>query len=238
MRLLTLANAKTSKGEPLGYLTGILYLAPSNQSGVKNTCPFASAGCAAGCLYTAGRAHIFPHIQEARIRKTKLLVSNRGLFLDQLRSDIRSLVRRAGKRGTRPAVRINGTSDIADLPMIMAKEFPTVQFYDYTKIPRPYLRVLPNYHITFSLSESNSATAIDSLKHGVNVAVVFHVKRGRPLPSTFLGARVIDGDKHDLRFLDGYQGAVIGLRAKGQAKRDTSGFVQLAPNFESQMEAA
>lgn len=238
MRLLTEANAKTSKGEALGYMTGILYLSPANESGVRNVCPFASAGCKSGCLYTAGRAVIFPHIQQARIRKTQLLVTNRTEFLNQLRSDIRSLARRAGKRGMRPAVRINGTSDIADLPMIMAKEFPMVQFYDYTKIPRPYLRVLPNYHLTFSLSESNSAAAVDALKHGVNVAAVFHVKRGQPLPETFLGAPVIDGDLHDLRFLDGYHGAVIGLRAKGKAKHDTSGFVQLVPNFKSQMEAA
>jgi len=98
MKPLTVANAKTSKGEPLGYLTGILYLAPSNESGVKNTCPFASKGCAQGCLYTAGRAQIFPHIQEARIRKTKLLVSSRAEFLNQLRADIKALARRAAKR--------------------------------------------------------------------------------------------------------------------------------------------
>jgi len=117
---------------------------------------------------------------------------------------------------------------------MMSKEFPLVQFYDYTKIPRPYLRARGNYHVTFSLSESNSATAIDALKHGVNVAAVFHVKRGQPLPETFLGAPVIDGDLHDLRFLDGYRGAVIGLRAKGKAKRDTSGFVQLVPAITTQ----
>jgi len=128
-----------------------------------------------------------------------------------------------------PAVRLNGTSDLAELAHILAPEFKSVQFYDYTKIPRPYLRVQPNYHVTFSLSESNTAHAIDALKHAVNVAVVFDVKRNKPLPETFLGAPVIDGDKNDLRFLDGYHGAIIGLRAKGKAKRDTSGFVQAIP---------
>jgi len=229
MKLLTVANAKTSKGESLGYLTGILYLAPANESGVRNVCPYASAGCKSGCLYTAGRAQIFPHIQEARIRKTRLLVSNRKLFLEMLRADIRSLIKRAAKLRMCPAVRINGTSDIADIPHLMAAEFPDVQFYDYTKIPRPYLRARGNYHVTFSLSESNSAAAIDALEHGVNVAAVFHIKRGAPLPKTYLGAPVIDGDLHDLRFLDGYQGAIIGLRAKGVAKRDSSGFVQILP---------
>ena len=57
-----------------------------------------------------------------------------------------------------------------------------------------------------------------------NVAVVFDTKVGHPLPRRYLGARVIDGDLHDLRFLDP-RGVVVGLRAKGLAKADQSGFV-------------
>jgi hypothetical protein len=34
----------------------------------------------------------------------------------------------------------------------------------------------------------------------------------------------IDGDKHDLRFTD-KQGVIVGLRAKGPARQDKSGFV-------------
>jgi len=41
----------------------------------------------------------------------------------------------------------------------------------------------------------------------------------------FKGLRVIDGDKTDMRFLDGNKRIVIGLKAKGDAKTDTSGFV-------------
>jgi hypothetical protein len=227
MELLTVANAKTVKGEPLGYLTGILYLSPANESQVRNVCPHASAGCKASCLYTAGRAQAFPMIQRARIRKTRLLVSDRPAFLVALRHDIEALSRRAENKGLRPAVRINGTSDIADIPHALALEYPGVQFYDYTKIPRPYLRVRDNYHLTFSLSENNGLAAKDALDHGVNVAAVFHVKRGHALPASYLGAPVLDGDKYDLRFLDGYKGSIIGLRAKGLARRDTSGFVRL-----------
>jgi hypothetical protein len=36
--------------------------------------------------------------------------------------------------------------------------------------------------------------------------------------------RVIDGDRTDLRFLDP-SGVIVGLYAKGNAKKDTSGFV-------------
>ena len=45
------------------------------------------------------------------------------------------------------------------------------------------------------------------------------------LPKTFRGLRVIDGDKTDMRFLDGNKRVVVGLKAKGDAKTDTSGFV-------------
>ena len=38
------------------------------------------------------------------------------------------------------------------------------------------------------------------------------------------GFRVIDGDKDDLRFLDP-KGVVVGLKVKGKAKQDKSGFV-------------
>ena len=41
---------------------------------------------------------------------------------------------------------------------------------------------------------------------------------------TFLNRPVVDGDKSDLRFLDG-ENVIVGLIAKGQAKKDQSGFV-------------
>lgn len=230
MKLLTVENAKTIKGESLGYLTGILYLAPANESKVMNTCPMATDGCKAGCLYSAGKAVIFPAVKAARVRKTVELHENKDAFISQLRKDITSLIRRAAKNGLTPAIRVNGTSDLAGMAMQLASEFPTVQFYDYTKLPKPWQRVRANYHITFSLSESNMADAMQSLQHGVNVAVVFNVKRGHELPTTWNGHTVIDGDLHDLRFLDAARGGVIvGLRAKGPAKKDVHGFVQIAP---------
>jgi hypothetical protein len=230
MKLLTVENAKTVKGEKLGYLTGILYLAPANESGVMNTCPMSTAGCRAGCLYTAGRAAMFAAIPAARIRKTRELFNDREGFVTKLRADITSLIKSAARQNLIPAIRINGTSDLPKLAMQLASEFPTVQFYDYTKIPRAWERTLPNYHITFSLSESNMVDAIAALQHGLNVAAVFPIKRGHDLPETFLGFGVIDGDAHDLRFLDKHRtGLIVGLRAKGQAKKDSSGFVQIAP---------
>jgi hypothetical protein len=61
------------------------------------------------------------------------------------------------------------------------------------------------------------------MERGENVAVVFSSKKGEDLPVTWQGREVIDGDLHDLRFLDG-KNKVVGLRAKGKARKDGSGF--------------
>jgi hypothetical protein len=127
----------------------------------------------------------------------------------------------------KPAVRINGTSDIPKLALWMSTEFPEVQFYDYTKCPKPWLRTRANYHVTFSHDGPNNLQAcMDALQNGVNVAVVFAVRRGQPLPTTWNGYPVIDGDLHDLRFIDA-QRVVVGLRAKGPAIGINSPFVVL-----------
>ena len=225
-RLLAIENAKTVKGEKLGYLTGILYLAPASESGVMNTCQFATDACMQACLFTAGRG-IFAGIRKGRIDKTLLLHSNRALFLECLRWDIGKIVRRARKLGLTPCVRINGTSDLAWIPMQMSAEFPDVQFYDYTKLPKPELRVRPNYWLTFSYSGSNLAESMRALSNGVNVSVVFTTRRSQELPATWNGFAVVNGDSHDLRFLDP-KGVVIGLRAKGKARKQTSPFIVLA----------
>jgi hypothetical protein len=190
----------------------------------------ATEGCKRDCLYTAGRAGIFPAIIAARIRKTVWLARDRQGFMRQLRKDIKSLVSSAKRQRLIPAVRVNGTSDLPWLAKAMAAEFPRVQFYDYTKIPRPWARTSSNYHLTFSLAENNATHAIEVLQRGMNIAAVFNVKRGHVLPDSWQGFPVVDGDVSDLRFLDAHRmGLVIGLRAKGRARKDsTSGFVQIA----------
>lgn len=217
------SDAKTIKGLDKGYLTGILYLAPANVSGFINLCPMAG-NCKAACLFTAGRGAM-RGTQQRRIEKTQFYAYHREDFFNSLRYDIRRLVRRADKLGLIPAVRVNGTSDLPQLALQMAREFPTVQFYDYTKIPRPWERILPNYHLTFSHDgDTNVRECLDALAHGVNASVVFSTVKGQQMPANWQGYRVIDGDLSDLRFRDP-QGVIVGLRAKGQAKRIRNGFV-------------
>lgn len=228
-KLLTkgMSNAKTAKGGDLGITNVILHLAPGKLSG-HNACPMASAGCLAACLNTAGRGR-FDEIQQARIAKTAKFYADPNAFVNQLAVEIAALQRKAARLGTLPAVRLNGTSDIrwelfsvvyndVTYPNLMTA-FPAVQFYDYTKIPNR--RNLPtNYHLTFSLSETNDRHALQALASGMNVAVVFD-----SVPDSWSGYEVIDGDQHDFRFLD-KAGVIVGLKAKGKAKKDESGFVR------------
>ncbi len=120
---------------------------------------------------------------------------------------------------------MNLTSDILWERLVVEK-FPQVQFYDYTKHLKRFVRFLEgklpsNYHLTYSRDETTPDTLIKSLcASGGNVAVVFRKK----LPKTWLGIEVIDGDDSDLRFEDG-NGKIVGLVEKGKAKDDDTGFV-------------
>lgn len=217
------ADAKTSKGEAKGYLTGILYLAPSTVSG-RQVCPFASPACHAACLYSAGRG-AFSNVQKSRISKTQAYFDDKVAFLQNLDKDVAGLIAKATRQSMRPAVRLNGTSDIAWERTGIMDRFPSVPFYDYTKNPLRYAQFLSgklpkNYRLVFSRSETNEAQCLEFLAKGGNVSVVFR----KSLPKAWKGYRVIDGDKTDLRFLDP-KGVVVGLVAKGKAKADKSGFV-------------
>jgi hypothetical protein len=222
MKLLSTTNYKTSKGEKLGILTGILYLAPAKISGYE-VCPMRSAGCTAACLYTAGMG-AFSNVQEARIKKTKMFFEQREEFFKLLHKDIKSLIAKAKKENLVPAIRLNGTSDINWVRFKLFEQYPEVQFYDYTKMLNHLTKDVANYHITFSKNESNDVDCKIALERGYNVAVVFNTKKGLSLPPFWNDYPVYDGDDTDVRFYDP-DNHVIGLRAKGMAKKDNSGFV-------------
>jgi len=249
--ILTFANAKTSKGEALGYRTGIIYLAPHTTSGVTNTCLSSTKQCRATCLFKSGNSLMFPKINKSRIRKTKLMYQHPDLFWTVVHNEIDSLRKYCLRSSFIPAIRLNGTSDVYNqyVKDLIETNYD-IQFYDYTKRyerAKDYIsgKLPRNYHLTFSLSENNFNESIFLLKNGMNVAVVFATKRSQSLPSTWNGYRVVDGDLHDLRFLDMYglmdknipltdKGIVIGLRAKGYARKlrpSITGFVQ--PNIDT-----
>lgn len=239
------ADAKTSKGNGAGtgFLTGIMYLAPASSSG-RNVCKDATPGCIAACLNTAGRG-AFSNVQAARMRKTRLFFEDRTAFLRMLAADIRTLERHATRRGLRPVVRLNGTSDLPWERMHFSKvngcwinvmtAFPDVQFYDYTKsearaIEAATSRTWPrNYDLTFSRSESNDATCERVLAAGGRVAIVYGPRMWTEFAllanAASYGAQgYVDGDRNDLRHVDP-RAVIVALKAKGKAKADKSGFV-------------
>ena len=219
------SQTKMAKGERFGYKTAILHLAPYKLSG-RNVCPAASKACAAACLNTSGRGQM-NSVQAARINKTNAFWNDRLKFLKDLDVEIKQLSKRSDAAGFKFAVRLNGTSD---LPwhryklngQNLMELNPDVQFYDYTKVFNYLDHKLKNYYVVYSHSGDNESECKAALRRGVNVAYVFKDK----LPKKFNGRKVIDGDKHDLRFREKNRGVIIGLRAKGNAKRQKSDFVR------------
>ena len=211
-KLLTKSNNKAIKGEARRYMTFVLHLAPADRSG-KNVCAKASPGCRLACLNKAGRGQM-NSVQTARIRKTVAFFTDRAQFIADLKDDIRRAAMYAYKRGFIPAFRLNGTSDIPWEKYGVIQSFPTLQFYDYTKILGRKVAELANYHLTFSRAENNDRDVQRALAAGMNVAVVYDT----------IPAGVYSADEDDLRFLDPPVG-IVGLKAKGRAKKDTTGFV-------------
>ncbi len=229
-KLLSTGNPKTLKGVKQGFMTYIMHLSPSDVAGVGNTCPKATPGCKAACLNTAGRGGMFPvggtnNIQQARIRKTVSFFYDRDQFMLDLASDITKAIKQSARLGLTPVFRLNGTSDlvfekygVGGYANIFAM-FPTVQFYDYTKIVGRKVAGITNYHLTFSQADGNEKDVAKAISQGLNVTVVFDAT-----PTHYKGREVFDGDDSDLRFLDPVN-SIIGLKAKGRARKDHSGFV-------------
>jgi len=240
MKLLSTGNPKVLKGMSQGYNTYILHLAPADLSGYE-TCAKRTAGCTAACLNTAGRGGMFKKgentnvIQQARIRKTKMFFENRVEFMATLVKDIELAIKQSKKMELVPVFRLNGTSDLAwekyevvrngQLFRNIFTAFPEVQFYDYTKILGRKIKEYSNYQLTFSAADGNDSDVLKALNEGLNVAVVFGIKKTLPMPVDYLSRPVFNGDESDLRFLDP-KGVIVGLYAKGKAKKDTTGFVK------------
>ena len=227
------SNAKTVKGQVMGFMTGILYLAPASLSG-RNVCSMAViADCITGCLNLSGRG-AFTKVQIARINKTNFFFEDRELFMARLVKDIYFLIRKAKIAGLTPLVRLNGTSDIRFESIALTVDgieyknifavFPDIQFYDYTKDVNRDVSEIKNYDVTFSYSGvlAYQKYVNLALKKGMRIAVVF--RSIDVIPAKFLGRDVVSGDNSDIRHLDPVN-SIVALYAKGPAKKDQTGFV-------------
>ena len=220
------SNAKTKKNDRP---TKILYMKPSEVEG-KEMCPFATKGCRAACLNTSGMG-VFSNVQESRYNRTLMYVRNKKKFLEQIAKEVNGSAKFYARKGKEFAVRLNGTSDQPLVESLIKQEgiHENAVFYDYTKNPKkPGERYLPSGHryvVALSYSGENKKECIEALKRGAIAAIVFDTKKGDNLPSKWHGFNVVDGDERDDLMLDVPSGTVLGLRAKGKAKNDTSGFV-------------
>lgn len=238
--LLTDNQVKMLKARELGYYSVILHLEPAFRYKGINTCPW-SGQCAGYCLGGSGQMR-FDIARNARIRRTRLLIDNPSGFYALLTHDICKAQRYADSLGMRLSVRLNGTSDLNWESMIVGEgktifsTFPEIQFVDYTKsIDRALSVEVSNYSLTYSRNEKSIETdMVEMLDRGVNVAVVFNVKKSLPLPKRYkIGSRsyrVIDGDTHDLRHLDP-SGVIVGLRYKQSFSKKTGKAVKIKSGF-------
>ena len=219
------SNAKTKKNSRP---TKILYLHPSKIEG-RDMCPFASIGCRMACLNTAGRGAM-ETVQKARIERTKKYVLERDAFYNQIHNEINNFAKYYARKNKQVAIRLNGTSDQPHVENLIIAQNRYIEknvvFYDYTKnVKKAGIRVFPNgtkYVVTYSYSDAPNSleNSLNVLNNGGNVAVVFN-----KLPKTWHGFPVVDGDKSDDLMLDINPSSVIGLKAKGNAVNDTTGFV-------------
>ena len=234
--MFTDGNPKTDKNKHIKdldqYLIKRLNLAPAKISGFE-TCASRSTGCTDACLNEAGNPVFMPQKTLGRVNRTLLLFKDTARFISMATREIRNHEIYCKKHNLKPVIRLNTTSDVMfeKQKFSFMQNFPNVQFYDYTKHFKRMIKYLrgqlpANYHLTFSRNEANDFQTTQVLKAGGNAAVVFR----KELPKTYKGFKVIDGDLHDLRFLDN-KNVVVGLKekltlnSKGKLDRDNSGFV-------------
>jgi len=224
----TSTKIEKSNKTDYGYYTLAQYLSPASESGWQ-LCPFRSPACEAECLGHSSGLMVMDNAKRARIARTTLFMTDRKAYAAQAIKELSALERKCAKLGVKAAARPNADSDITwenvrfDGQTLM-ELFPNIQFYDYTKWPskfRPASRLPANYHLTFSRSENTTLDDIQAeFDAGRNVAVVFDA-----VPTEWQGWPVINGDADDLRHLDPTTGVIVGLKAKGAAKKDVKGFV-------------
>ena len=219
-KLFTSPNQyKLLKGqESEGFATIGFNLSPSKEAfrftGV-DMCPLASLGCVASCLKLSGHNALDMN-KIARIARTILWVHAPTTFLHWASVEVARYKRWAHNKGLTLAIRPNLLSDSTDLAgHIKAMVGRDVMVYDYTAILED-LRINDGVHRTYSRKENRDAETMCALASGFPVAVVF----AGELPKTWEGYPVVNGDKHDLRFIDACGPVVVGLKVKG-VKRET-----------------
>lgn len=233
--LWSVESAKAVKAQEYGYLNAIHYMSPHEIAGVGNLCPWATPSCKRICLgYHSGQASMVANsadtnsknnVRRSRDTKARQYMLERRRYMAEVVRQAARVIRKASEKGFLAALRFNGSTDLVGEAVNLAHTFPTVKVNEYTKsfkfaMANALGEHPSNLRVCFSRTEENEDDAIKILENGGLVSVVF----AKTLPRTWGGFPVVDGDRHDLLHL-WPRGVVIGLKAKGSARGDTSGFV-------------
>ena len=222
MKLLDTNASNTKIAKTVGKAGGKIRLASLSMMPTSKLCPASkAAGCFDACLKSAGRGR-FDNVRDGRLRKTEFFESQRLTFLDQLVKELRNFSKLCDKQGVQGVVRLNVLSDIAWEDYDIPQSFPELEFYDYTKRANRLGKTPENYRLMFSYSgreQYKTQVSIATTKRAP-IAVVFNGE----MPETFLGRKVVDGDQSDWDNVNA-GAVVVGLKAKGQASKDDTGFV-------------
>jgi len=232
-------STKIEKGERLGVLSSVMYLAPSDSGGIMrhgkrlNCCPCATKYCRSACLgLTCGRMR-FKSNFNSRLWKTALFFTDSSLFMQILEHEIRVKAMQAKAQGKICAIRLNGTSDIPFVTTYnLADRFKDIQFYEYTKNPTTierYKGTHKNYHLTYSANSAAISPKISklALDKGLSVAAIVNKppvceQSKIDLSCMVLGyfryfTNIENGDDSDARFLDA-PNSIVYLMIKGGDK--------------------
>jgi len=227
-------NHKMKKNAKLGYYTSSLNLSHSDLSGF-NVCPMANklteneenknkSNCSLCCVGYNGFASIHESVLESRINKTLSYFTDKQAFLERLVIEINNAIKLAKKKDLKPTFRLNAYSDIRWEKDIISdgknifELFPSVTFYDYTKLTN---RKTPsNYQLTYSHHKADFEDTSEALLNGMNVAIVFE-KLPKMIKIKGIKYTVINGDETDLRIDEkiGNKSVVVGLKFKGSKKK-------------------
>lgn len=227
--ILTTKQTKLDKaqGDVTGYVNRGLTLATSREASpfigsAFDACIGATDACRLACVGSRTGQGRLPSSAIARIGRTIALHVDPVTFWARYDREVEREQRRAERKGYRLAMRCNVASDHAHVAARSAATHPDVAHYDYTAIAANVRRV-DGVRRVYSLKDGAQRRMLAKrmLADGHGVAVVFaaSARRKEALPTTWNGAPVIDGDLHDLWFLQAPASGpfVVGLRVKGDS---------------------
>ena len=244
-KVLTSSQTKLDKAqaEGTGYMNRGLTLSPADEARAYlwpkfTTCPGATDVCTEMCVGSKQGQGKLSSSEIARIGRTVAYYVDSARWWQWYDLELSHSARQAAILGYKLAMRVNVASDNTWLAEESARRHPTVTHYDYSVIPAAVRR--PNgVHRVYSRKDGRDKMTLKMLNEGHGVAVVFDVNPRKKknelgekvhdaLPATWNGYPVIDGDLHDLWFLQAEHidgPFVVGLRSKGtNAQREDARF--------------